>query len=557
MRFVLTFGLVALLFTSSAEPQTPENGTIRVNTRLVQVSVVVRDKNGPVSSLSKSDFTLYDNGKPQKIDVFSVSTTRVPSSQAIRPEAGAVSNLLNAAGEAPGEVTVVLFDLINVTNDAQDNLAPSIVATTKTRSVRNPPPSVGNAKFGGANVALEDQQDAMRKLLAYIRSTKEGDQTALYVLGNELKVVQDFTGNKDILIRAAEKLKKMDAAGVEVRTMAELADFLEPPPVSTEAGAVYVVGPDFTNSMMTASAIVRANATADALEAIAHHLSGFPGRKNLIWMTAGFPFIPPQLDETPTGGAQSILKETPDDFGKQLHRASKALNEANVALYPVDYQQLRGGYPEVMLRLADATGGMVGQHTNDLKGAVQAAVADGEVSYTLGFYPRAETFDGKTHDLKVKVNRKSVEVRNRSSYDAVADPVRTPAERQMLVRTLLSSPLDATEIGLVATAEKDYANAGTYRVGISVDVSHLRLTEKNGRYTASLSLTSHLESSKSKTAETATIPITLSNAQYKEVQQLGILIQRTIKTTPGDNLKVVVQDQSTGLTGSILVPFRK
>jgi VWFA-related protein len=556
----VALAIFLLTFPSSAQPQTPQDGTIRVNTRLVQVSVVVRDKNGLVADLKKSDFTLLDNGKPEKIDVFSVSTTKAPARQAIRPGSGVISNLLNAAGEFPGDVTVVLFDLINVTNDAQENLVPSIVAGSprRTGNARNPPPpTVGNAKFGGANVAMEDQQDAMRKLLAYIRSTREGEQTALYVLGDELKVLQDFTGDRTKLIRAAEKLRQMDAAGVEVRTLAELADLLEPPPVSTDAGPVYIVGPDFTNAMLTAAAIVRANATADALESIARHLSGFPGRKNLIWMTAGFPFISNQLTETPTGGAQAQIRETPEDFRAQLHRASKALNEANVALYPVDIQQLRGGYPEVMLRLADATGGKVGQHTNDLQGAVQAAAADGEVSYTLGFYPPPENFDGRTHDLKVKIGRKGVEVRHRSSYDAVAETVLTPGQRQSLVSNLLNSPLDATEIGLVAMAESDKENSGTYRVGISIDVSRLRLNEKNGRYTASLNLATHLASSKSKNAEIAMIPISLTDAQYNDVRRQGLLIQRTMKITPGDRLRVVVQDQSTGLAGSVWLPFGK
>lgn len=43
---------------------------IRVTTRLVQVSVIVHDKNGPVADLKKEDFSLFDRGKEQKIAVF-------------------------------------------------------------------------------------------------------------------------------------------------------------------------------------------------------------------------------------------------------------------------------------------------------------------------------------------------------------------------------------------------------------------------------------------------------------------------------------------------------
>jgi len=41
--------------------QTIQNGMLRVNTRLVEVSVVVQGKDGPAADLRKEDFTLLDN----------------------------------------------------------------------------------------------------------------------------------------------------------------------------------------------------------------------------------------------------------------------------------------------------------------------------------------------------------------------------------------------------------------------------------------------------------------------------------------------------------------
>ncbi len=40
-----------------------------------------------------------------------------------------------------------------------------------------------------------------------------------------------------------------------------------------------------------------------------------------------------------------------------------------------------------MIRLADETGGRAFYFNNDLAGSVRTAIADSEVSYTLGFYP--------------------------------------------------------------------------------------------------------------------------------------------------------------------------
>ncbi len=38
----------------------------------------------------------------------------------------------------------------------------------------------------------------------------------------------------------------------------------------------------------------RGQLTTDALEGIANHLAGIPGRKNLVWVSAAFPFVIPR-----------------------------------------------------------------------------------------------------------------------------------------------------------------------------------------------------------------------------------------------------------------------
>src|ERR1041385_8417499 len=61
--FVLTTALLAM--TNAAAGQ---NDVLRVNTRLVEVDVVVRGADGPIANLSKQDFTVADNGKAERID---------------------------------------------------------------------------------------------------------------------------------------------------------------------------------------------------------------------------------------------------------------------------------------------------------------------------------------------------------------------------------------------------------------------------------------------------------------------------------------------------------
>ena len=52
-----------ILGQAPAAPANQETPTLRVTTRLVQVNVIVKDKQGnPVTDLTRDDFTLLDQG---------------------------------------------------------------------------------------------------------------------------------------------------------------------------------------------------------------------------------------------------------------------------------------------------------------------------------------------------------------------------------------------------------------------------------------------------------------------------------------------------------------
>jgi len=527
--------------------QTVPDGTIQVTTRLVQISVVVRDKNGPVSGLTKENFTVLDNGKPQRIDVFSAtdSRNRRQSSMGPMPQ-GFASNTINAAGEVPNTATVILFDMMNSSNDGTGD------TDALGRQTNNVP------RLGAASndlTAINDQKDAIKHLVGYLRTIRDGDRVALFVLGYQLRVIQDFTGDPNALVRAAARIRALDQAGIEVSSMAQLAALLAPPPVSNEDGSVTAVGtPGFANAITTLSAITRATATADAFVAIARHMSGLPGRKNLVWMSAGFPFKPVVAQRRIGVQAQAPV-ETPDDFSSQLNRASKALNDANVALYPVDYQGLNGAFPEVMMRLASATGGDVTYHTNDLKEAVTTAIADGDVSYTLGFYSADKREDGKLHDLKVKVDRHDVDLHYRSGYYATPRSL-SDKQRKAVVSELLGSEVNSSQIGLVVSGQPDPAVAGSYRITINVDASHLDFIQKGDRRTGQLSLVMRLESSKSKSPLVGGMPLNFTEEQFQNVLKHGFVIRQTVQARPNDRLRIIVQEQSTGMAGAVWLNLR-
>jgi VWFA-related protein len=80
--------------------------------------------------------------------------------------------------------------------------------------------------------------------------------------------------------------------------------------------------------------INRVQTTLTALEAIAYHVARIPGRKNLIWISGSFPM---QM-----GLGEFTVSNTQDKrtFSDEMERAARALNTANLAVYPVDARGL-------------------------------------------------------------------------------------------------------------------------------------------------------------------------------------------------------------------------
>ncbi|HBY60641.1 MAG TPA: hypothetical protein DEH78_12520, partial [Solibacterales bacterium] len=80
--------------------------------------------------------------------------------------------------------------------------------------------------------------------------------------------------------------------------------------------------------LVTAS---RPLSTLLALEAVAQHMGGLPGRKNLLWITGGLPLT---MNLEHPARLQNIREKR--NFGQEAARAVRALNAAGVALYSID-----------------------------------------------------------------------------------------------------------------------------------------------------------------------------------------------------------------------------
>ncbi|HEY1760088.1 MAG TPA: VWA domain-containing protein [Bryobacteraceae bacterium] len=508
VRFALCIALCTGGVARGAELlQQPDSAVFHSGTRLVEVEVVVRDQpvrppgigsffswtldSGPPfgppgtlrKGLTKDDFTLLDNGKPQPITVLRVGASS--DAKPLPKPPGAVSNREDSAGQPLNGATVVLIDQLNTEFDTTDY-----------------------ARLG---------------IIKLLRSLgQSGGRVAVYTLGERLHILHDFNEDPSTLTDLAAKLDRPHG-----QLPPDLASALR----------------DYGDLMDLGKEQVHGQMTANAVKLIAQHLSGVPGRKNLIWM-----FDEPNNAPPPLVASLSIT----------------IARQSNIIVYPVVIRTVTcATCPHLELdrehytrQLAAATGGRAFFDAMDLPFAVQAAEEDSRTAYVLGYYPDEEMLDGKYHTITVKLRDKTgipkaAELNYRPGYLATKSAVPPPAPTP---RELFEGPVNSAGIGLVAQAVPDTAHPGLYDLRVTVDLHDIHLERKDGHFIGAFDVSVPNPSAKG-TVNTATVSIDLTDAQVDAALENGGAVTLSGLQAQAGELRVVVRDRSTGTAGSLRIPI--
>src|ERR1022692_3315824 len=573
---VCRFITLLLVLSWPAVPQaTPDQAVIQGGTHLVLVNVVAKDKHGKrVADLGRDDFVLRDNGREQKIALFGLEEA---SETAIAvPSSPARLTFTNRPGPGIAAVTVFLFDELN----------------TK----------------------LTDQELAKKDFPRYLRGLPADSRVAVFALGDSLAMLHDFSEDMASLLAALAKHKNRVNPEVDAATA---------PPSSANS----LVGDQATTAQwdkfmqssnqpyVDYAETVRATRTAAALETIAGHLQGIPGRKTLIWISGGFPIqlglhnsvdsIPQSNTNARSGGsggkgggggaggkgggrsgggsastslgsnsstanlATTELPGTGQSFESDVARAIRALNEADVAVYPVDargvtvaaaFQADRSSMGkrskpakafsgpdfnyETLETLAVETGGQAFHQINDLSAAIQEAASDARVSYALAFSPAAGSLDDSYHRLEVTVKRPDVKLRYRPGYVAARGAAVAPS-----LAEAIANPVALAGIGFTVHLD---AVEGGYKASVTIDARNLTLEPKDGKWTGSLQFLVVV----GKVEQLTTIPLNFSEAMFHQIQEKGLVLGARVKTPPGTTgFSMWFRDIPSGMVGTLHVPL--
>jgi hypothetical protein len=203
---------------------------------------------------------------------------------------------------------------------------------------------------------------------------------------------------------------------------------------------------------------------------------------------------------------------------------------------------------------ASGTGGRAIYATNDLVGALKTVMDDDVVVYTIGFYPTEQKMDGSYHKLSVKVARKGVEVHHRQGYLADDTKIYTPRQRREAMTDAIQNPLDSTELGLRASIAPISSRPGSYKLALTLNVNELHLEHVKNRWVGDIDFGTHFSQALDFKGSYETIRISLTEDRLRQTLKDGFVFRREINSQPGE-LRVVVQDRSTGSIGSVRIPL--
>src|SRR5688500_9108611 len=332
------------------------------------------------------------------------------------------------------------------------------------------------------------------QVLEFRRVLSDLTRVAVYALGANLRILHDFTDDLEALRARLAKhniefnIQAVSADELERRQLMEAEHFNdavdeyidddadEDAKAEAEARAeINKVRGHMARSeeyFQEQLHMRRVNQTVASLEALGNHLSGIPGRKNMVWISGGLAML--------TQGAQDRWVNS---YTSQVRGLAQRLATQGITVYPVQATGLQvgmlgtsttaqgssKGQPEsqrlrpmtrendlrvwgTMDMLADVTGGRSFKNTNELTAGVRAAATDLRGSYSVGFYV-PENSDNRWREFDVRVNRPGVRVLHRKGYMALA-PVKQPVNwTQSEWEAAMRNPLGSTAIRLDARAD--------------------------------------------------------------------------------------------------------
>ena len=432
---------------------------------------------------------------------------------------------------------------------------------------------------------------------------------AVFLLGRELRLLQSFTTDTKLLHAAAQRALSLEATNLQAKDARDdtlsHSSLLEqmagaegqsdipggPPPAGSNSNALLAMRAlelqRFEREQYAESMDMRAKLTFDALRLIARHVSGYPGRKNLIWLSSAFPLaITPDANLTMVAKFSGIR-----NYSADMTAVASALTDAQIAVYPVDPRgmetqalfdpQLRGKAnpfsegatlnressvrfltQDSMENLAEQTGGKVCMNNNDLSECVKRAIDDSSSYYELSYYPTDKNWHGEFRRTSVKTSRSGVQLSFREGYfareaDATIWAKDAKATDAHLSQAACNDFLTATSIFVEASALPP-DQPGQTKYFLVIDPNAVSFGAADGEQNVQIELATCMFNARGLPLQynRQSLGQKFTETEYQTVKAQGI--SHTISFVPKPEtarIRLLVCDTRTGMIGSVDLPY--
>ncbi len=534
--------LLALLLTFEPLIAYQARPTFSIETNVVIVNVTVLDRDGkPVPNLGINDFEVYEDGKLQKLQAVDYqklsSTTLTPVSKSPEP------------GPPPEPKTY--------NPDAEKNaIKTSLLTKYQDRRLMV-------LLFDFSSMQPAEQIRARNAAIKFLSAQMTAsDSVAVMLFTSELKTIQDFTSDRDLLIATINKFRIGDSS--ENATVAdEGAD-------SQDISGQFVADETEFN-------IFNSDLKLAALEDAARKLGEYPEKKALIYISSG-------------------IQKNGVDNQSQLRATVNTAIRSNVAFYPIDARGLSALVPggdatqagavgnnlysgagqntvrsnfnnqqETLATLALDTGGKALLDSNDLTEGMRQVQEDFSSYYVLSYVSANNNMDGKYRRLQVKLAPKWASLRAKLDYrqgyygsTTFTHMAEGDKEAQLEKALMMDNPV--TDLPIAVEVDYFRIEKTKYFVPIAVKIpgSSLAFHNKGAKQATELDFIAQVWDDRNRSAATVrdTIPLKLTEDIAGQVAHKSLQYDTGVTLTPGKyRLRFVARENGEGKVGTYETKF--
>jgi VWFA-related protein len=408
-------------------------------------------------------------------------------------------------------------------------------------------------------MAVAEQIRAQQAALQFLSTQiTQSDVVAVMTYSTTLSVLQDFTGDRDLLIKTIRGIPIGDVGMSNGSTGSDSEG---------DTGAAYTADDSEFNIFNTDRKLA-------ALESAVKSLGGLPEKKALVYFASGM---------TLTG----------IDNQAQLRATVNAAIRGNVAFYPVDArglvaqaplgdatqasqggqgmysgssmrsaQSASQGQQESLYTLASDTGGKALLDSNDLSAGIVQAQKDIASYYIVGYYSGNLALDGRYRRIKVQIKSSATaKLDYRSGYFASKEFKQFTSqdrERQLQEALMLEDPVTDLTLAL----EIDYFRQAKdrYFVPVSVKIpgTDIELARRGGAESTRLDFIGEIRDGRNMLAGTVRdgITVKLKGENSGQLTKKNLEYDTGFTLQPGAyTLKFLARDNETGKMGTFETKF--